>query len=191
MSLSPQQHRLLTFLAERLRTTGVCPSTSDMMAALGSRGRGNVHDMVTILEQRGYLRRLFHRRSRCIEIVRLPDDVSENWLRAASSGSIARELARRGFAPQTRSGHGLCPRCGAERPNGGPAVDAGQRRLSPPARARAAPPVAPGRAPAAPSVRGAISRVSADMGASAPADIGASHSFTAATASPRRLRAAT
>ena len=157
MSLSPLQHRLLTFLADRIRTTGVCPSTSDMMAALGSRGRGNVHDMITILEQRGFVRRLYHQRSRCIEVVRLPDDVSERWLHGVSTGSIVRELMRRGIGPQTRAGHGLCPQCGTERADGGTAGDIGRRRPPSPARGRAPPLAASGRRSAARSARTEVS----------------------------------
>jgi SOS-response transcriptional repressor LexA len=157
MSLSPQQHRLLTFIAEQLRTTGVCPSTSDMIAALGVRGRGNVHQMITILEQRGYLRRLFRRRSRCIEVLRLPDDASEHWLRTASTGSIVRELMRRGIGPERgRAGRLRWPTRG----------DGDVRSLA----------AADWTAP--------VSAASSTVG-------GASHSFGAATANPRRAVAAT
>ena len=114
MSLTPQQHRLLTFLAERIQATGVCPSTTEMMAALGVRGRGSIHGTIGLLEERGYLRRLFHRRARCIEIVRLPDEVSQSWLRTVSTASMARELMRRGIVPRTRRGRALCPGCGSE-----------------------------------------------------------------------------
>lgn len=118
MSLTPQQHRLLVFIAERIRATGVCPSNSEMMAALDTRARGNIHALIGMLEERGYLRRMFRHRARCIEILRLPDDVSEAWLRAVSIGSMARELARRGIGPQTRQAHALCQDCGAERLTG-------------------------------------------------------------------------
>ena len=163
MSLSPQQHRLLTFVAERLRTTGVCPSTSDMVAALGLRGRGNVHQMITVLEQRGYLRRLFHRRSRCIEVLRLPDDVSEHWLRAASTGSIVRELVRRGIGPEPADNHA---EDGAGRP----------RR-------------SPGSGRALMADRWPATR-SAPLSMPPSTAVSASHSLSAAAASPRRLAAA-
>ncbi|HEX2889914.1 hypothetical protein [Vineibacter terrae] len=114
MSLTPQQHRLLVFIADHLRDTGVCPTNSEMMAAIGTRARGNVHAMVGLLEERGYLRRRFRRRSRCIEILRLPDDVAAGWLRAVSIDAIVRELMRRGGEPPARLLLAACPRCGNE-----------------------------------------------------------------------------
>jgi SOS-response transcriptional repressor LexA len=114
MSLTPQQHRLLVFIADRLRVTGVCPSNTEMMAAIGTRARGNVHAMVGLLEERGYLRRRFRRRSRCIEILRLPDDVSEGWLRTVSIEAIVRELMRRGGEPRARLAPAVCPHHGVE-----------------------------------------------------------------------------
>jgi SOS-response transcriptional repressor LexA len=198
MSLSPQQHRLLTFVAERLRTTGVCPSTSDMMAALGSRGRGNVHKMVTILEQRGYLRRLFHRRSRCIEVLRLPDDMAEHWLRAASTGSIMRELMRRGIGSREQPDTVRRPRRGAASPDTGAMADAAGPPMSSARRRRAAPMAPAESAPAqstdASSARrrragSAVAR-SAPFAMASSVDMGASHSFGAATATARRPGAA-
>lgn len=115
MSLTAQQHRLLTFLAGRIRATGVCPSIKEMMRALDTRGRGTVSDVIDGLEARGYLRRLFHRRARCIEILRLPDDVSQRWLEAVSNAAMVRELMRRGVGAETCVGHALCGDCGAER----------------------------------------------------------------------------
>ncbi|TWT11555.1 LexA family transcriptional regulator [Reyranella sp. CPCC 100927] len=115
MSLTPQQHRLLVFIAERIRATGVCPSNSEMMEALQTKARGNIHALIGLLEERGYVRRLFRHRARCLEVLRLPDEVSEAWLRAVSTGAMARELARRGIGPQTQPAHVLCQDCGAER----------------------------------------------------------------------------
>lgn len=114
MSLTSQQHRLLTFLAERMAASGICPSTTEIMDALGIKGRGTVHESIGILQERGYVRRLFRGRARCIEILRLPDDVSQSWLHTVSTGSMVRELMRRGVSPQTRPGYVLCPGCGHE-----------------------------------------------------------------------------
>lgn len=115
MSLTVRQHRLLTLLAERIGATGVCPSIKEMMHALGTRGRGSVSDTIDILEQRGYLRRLFHRRARCIEILRLPDDLSQRWLEAVSNAAMVRELMRRGIGAATGADLALCGDCGAQR----------------------------------------------------------------------------
>jgi SOS-response transcriptional repressor LexA len=115
MSLTVQQHRLLTFLVERITATGVCPSVKEMMHALDTRGRGAVGDTVDILEARGYIRRLFRRRARCIEILRLPDDLSRRWLEGVSNAAMVHELCRRGIGAETCPGHVLCGDCGAER----------------------------------------------------------------------------
>lgn len=117
MSLTPAQHRLLTYLAGHLRATGVCPSIDEMMAALGSRARGHVHGMVGVLEERGYVHRLSHGRARCIEILRLPDDLSDRWLGTVSTGAIVRELIGRGAGPPTGPDEGPCPLCAARRPD--------------------------------------------------------------------------
>jgi SOS-response transcriptional repressor LexA len=121
MSLTAQQHRLLAFLADRIRSTGVCPSITEMMAELETRSRGHVHQLIGLLEERGYLRRPVRGGARSLEIVRLPDDLSENWLRAVNTGAIARELIRRGMRLRTRPGHSLCLRCGLERRDNAPA----------------------------------------------------------------------
>jgi SOS-response transcriptional repressor LexA len=97
MSLTARQRLVLGFVAERLRSTGICPSIAEMMHALGLRSAGNVHAAIRQLEARGFLR-THPRRARSIEVLRLADDVGEGWLRAVSNGAMLRELARRGIA---------------------------------------------------------------------------------------------
>ena len=102
MSLTAKQHKLLTFIADRIRADGVCPSTTEMMEAIGSRHRGGTHQMVLLLEERGYIRRhptLKYGCARSIEVLRLPDDVAANWLRTVSIEALRREIDRRLATP--------------------------------------------------------------------------------------------
>jgi SOS-response transcriptional repressor LexA len=87
-----------------------------MMKALGLRSAGNVHATIGQLEDRGYVRRAHPRRARSLEVLRLTDDVSEGWLRAASTGAMVRELIRRGIGADTRSGHDRPDRLASDTP---------------------------------------------------------------------------
>ena len=71
---------------------GVPPSFDEMKEALDLRSKSGIHRLVTALEERGFIRRLPHR-ARALEIVRLPDALTE-----------AGGEARPGFVPRVVSG---------------------------------------------------------------------------------------
>ena len=66
-----QQMRLLDYLSDRIGETGVSPSFDEMRSAMGLRSKSGIHRLLSGLEERGAIRRLFGRH-RSIEIVRRP-----------------------------------------------------------------------------------------------------------------------
>lgn len=74
--LTRKQYDLLHFIHRRLQTDGVPPSFEEMKDALDLRSKSGIHRLITALEERGFIRRLAHR-ARAIEIVKLPDSLSD------------------------------------------------------------------------------------------------------------------
>ncbi len=74
--LTRKQRDLLTFIHRRVQRDGVPPSFDEMKDALDLRSKSGIHRLITALEERGFIRRLAHR-ARAIEIVRLPEDLSD------------------------------------------------------------------------------------------------------------------
>jgi repressor LexA len=74
--LTTKQKELLVFIDARLRETGVPPSFEEMKEALALQSKSGVHRLIMALEERGFIRRLPHR-ARAIEVIKLPDAVSE------------------------------------------------------------------------------------------------------------------
>lgn len=72
--LTQKQHDLLMFLAKELDANGVCPSYTEMMAALNIKSKSEIHRLVTALEQREFIYRIPHL-ARAIEVIRLPDSM--------------------------------------------------------------------------------------------------------------------
>ncbi len=89
--LTRKQHELLLYIYHHLTGHGVSPSFEEMKDALGLRSKSGIHRLVTGLEERGFIRRLPHR-ARALEVIRLPDDVSQAVARA------------QGFAPRVIDG---------------------------------------------------------------------------------------
>jgi len=89
--LTRKQLELLRFIHERLKEAGVPPSFDEMKDALDLRSKSGIHRLITALEERGFIRRLPNR-ARAIEVLRLPDAVSQ-----AGRG--------RGFTPIVIEGH--------------------------------------------------------------------------------------
>ena len=89
--LTKKQYDLLNFIHHRTIRDGVPPSFDEMKEALDLRSKSGIHRLITALEERGFIRRLAHR-ARAIEIVRLPDNMTER--------------PRRGFTPTVVSGDG-------------------------------------------------------------------------------------
>src|SRR5882762_7982099 len=71
--LTRKQHELLTFINQRLKTTGVAPSFDEMKDALNLRSKSGIHRLISGLEERGFIRRLPHR-ARALEVIKLPTE---------------------------------------------------------------------------------------------------------------------
>lgn len=70
--LTPQQHKLLTFLQEKIATTGICPSFEEMREYLGLKSKSGIAALINSLEKRKFIKR--HKNvSRAIEVIRLPE----------------------------------------------------------------------------------------------------------------------
>ena len=89
--LTKKQYELLMFIHERVRETGVPPSFDEMKDALDLKSKSGIHRLITALEERGFIRRL-EKRARAIEVVRLPDNISEG-VRPAASRAQAQRMA--------------------------------------------------------------------------------------------------
>ncbi|MGY9047014.1 MAG: transcriptional repressor LexA [Rhodobacterales bacterium] len=74
--LTKKQLDLLAFINKRVARDGVPPSFDEMKEALDLRSKSGIHRLITALEERGFIRRLAHR-ARAIEIVKLPDSMSD------------------------------------------------------------------------------------------------------------------
>src|SRR5262249_32419102 len=90
--LTEKQKELLVFINARLQATGIPPSFDEMKEALELQSKSGVHRLIIALEERGFIRRLPHR-ARAIEIIKLPDAMTE--------GSGQR---RTGFSPNVIEG---------------------------------------------------------------------------------------
>ncbi len=71
--MTHRQHELLSYIANRLASTGVAPSYDEMKDAIGLKSKSGIHRLVTALEERGFIRRLPHR-ARALEVVRIPPE---------------------------------------------------------------------------------------------------------------------
>src|SRR5262249_26279156 len=89
--LTRKQFELLRFIHERLKEAGVPPSFDEMKDALDLRSKSGIHRLITALEERGFIRRLPNR-ARAIEVIKLPEPVSQG-------------MARRGFTPSVIEGN--------------------------------------------------------------------------------------
>jgi repressor LexA len=92
--LTTKQKELLVFINSRLQETGVPPSFDEMKEALALQSKSGVHRLIIALEERGFIRRLPHR-ARAIEIIKLPEAMSE-----------AAQQRRSGFSPNVIEGSG-------------------------------------------------------------------------------------
>jgi len=89
--LTRKQFELLRFIHERLKEAGVPPSFDEMKDALDLRSKSGIHRLITALEERGFIRRLPNR-ARAIEVIKLPEPVSQS-------------MGRRGFTPSVIEGN--------------------------------------------------------------------------------------
>src|SRR5436305_141621 len=89
--LTRKQFELLRFIHERLKESGIPPSFDEMKDALDLRSKSGIHRLITALEERGFIRRL-PKRARAIEVIKLPEPVSQG-------------IGRRGFTPSVIEGN--------------------------------------------------------------------------------------
>jgi repressor LexA len=92
--LTRKQYELLMFIHERVRESGIPPSFDEMKDALDLKSKSGIHRLITALEERGFLRRM-EKRARALEIMKLPDNVSDT-LRPATTRSQAQRLSPAG-----------------------------------------------------------------------------------------------
>jgi len=83
--LTRKQFELLRFIHERLKEAGVPPSFDEMKDALDLRSKSGIHRLITALEERGFIRRLPNR-ARAIEVIKLPESVSQGIGAARARG---------------------------------------------------------------------------------------------------------
>jgi repressor LexA len=89
--LTRKQYELLMFIHERIRESGVPPSFDEMKDALDLKSKSGIHRLITALEERGFLRRM-EKRARALEIMKLPENVSDT-LRPATTRSQSMRAA--------------------------------------------------------------------------------------------------
>lgn len=94
--LTAKQHQLLEFINSYMeQNNGISPSFEDMKIGVGLRSKSGVARLVTSLNERGYIRRLYHR-ARSIEVIRMPDGSEPNYSISAveAISLIAKIMAR-------------------------------------------------------------------------------------------------
>lgn len=89
-SLTEQQAKLLAFLKERIRETGIAPSFEEMKDHLGLKSKSGVHRIMIALQERRRIYRPFNR-ARNVEII---EDVD---LSGVTADAMIAELKERGF----------------------------------------------------------------------------------------------
>jgi repressor LexA len=87
--LTKKQHELLMFIHERIRESGVPPSFDEMKDALDLKSKSGIHRLITALEERGFLKRM-EKRARALEIIRLPENVSDTLRPATTRSQVQR-----------------------------------------------------------------------------------------------------
>jgi repressor LexA len=103
--LTRKQYELLMFIDERLRATGISPSFDEMKEALDLKSKSGIHRLITGLEERGFIRRLAHR-ARALEVIKLPDNLSDQPL-PAPSPRFSPTVIKGDFAPPSLTGAAL------------------------------------------------------------------------------------
>ena len=70
--LTAKQRELLLFIDKRLGEDGISPSFDEMREALDLKSKSGVHQLISALEERGFIRRLPNR-ARALEVIKLPE----------------------------------------------------------------------------------------------------------------------
>src|ERR1700749_5329164 len=89
--LTRKQYELLMFIHERIRESGIPPSFDEMKDALDLKSKSGIHRLITALEERGFLRRM-EKRARALEIIKLPENVSDTIRPATTRSQMARMM---------------------------------------------------------------------------------------------------
>src|SRR5580698_721686 len=92
--LTRKQYELLMFIHERIRESGVPPSFDEMKDALDLKSKSGIHRLITALEERGFLRRM-EKRARALEVVKLPENVSDTLRPATTRSQAMRSVSPR------------------------------------------------------------------------------------------------
>ncbi len=99
--LTRKQYELLMFIHERIRESGVPPSFDEMKDALDLKSKSGIHRLITALEERGFLRRM-EKRARALEIMKLPENVSDTLRPATTRSQSMRAGTRHGRGGENR-----------------------------------------------------------------------------------------
>lgn len=94
--LTKRQYQLLMLIEKKLREDGVSPSFEEMKEAIGLKSKSGIHRLISGLEERGFIRRLPNR-ARALEVLRLPDNQSENGT-VVSAQSLVHQKTTRSFS---------------------------------------------------------------------------------------------
>lgn len=74
-----RQMDALRAIIKAIDETGVAPSCEELMAALDLKGRGQVHSLLSHLDERGWIRRIKNR-PRAITVLHRPAELAKDWL---------------------------------------------------------------------------------------------------------------
>lgn len=102
--LTKKQYELLTLLNDRIKDTGVPPSFDEMKDALGLKSKSGIHRLISGLEERGFIRRLPHR-ARALEILKLPENISDDSSSPAPQQKISGNVIRGDFRHEHAPDH--------------------------------------------------------------------------------------
>ena len=75
--LTKKQKNLLTYINNKIRSTGVSPSYEEMKNSLNLKSKSGIHRLISALEERGFVKRLAHK-ARALEVIKLPENASAN-----------------------------------------------------------------------------------------------------------------
>ena len=87
--LTKKQKNLLTFINNKLRSSGVSPSYEEMKESLNLKSKSGIHRLISALEERGFIKRLAHK-ARALEVIKLPETASANDIYNTFSPSVIR-----------------------------------------------------------------------------------------------------
>ena len=73
------------------QNNGISPSFDEMRIGVGLRSKSGVHRLVTSLNERGYIRRLYHR-ARSIEVIRMPGGLAVDYVLIAAENRLLNAL---------------------------------------------------------------------------------------------------